>query len=134
LTIFALILIITDISQRILPLIICGRRSEAFQRKKKLFSYNLSLEQAKYVHVSLPWFSAVINILLNQVPLDGFQALHGARGPQQFNVHKAYGTHLLPSAHTCFNQLDLPDYATEEELREKLLIAIREGSEGFGFA
>ena len=69
-----------------------------------------------------------------QVPLDGFQALHGARGPQQFNVHKAYGTHLLPSAHTCFNQLDLPDYATEDELREKLLIAIREGSEGFGFA
>lgn len=70
----------------------------------------------------------------SKVPLDGFQALHGARGPQQFNVHKAYGTHLLPSAHTCFNQLDLPDYATEDELREKLLIAIREGSEGFGFA
>jgi E3 ubiquitin-protein ligase HUWE1 len=50
-------------------------------------------------------------------------------------VHKAYGgTHLLPSAHTCFNQLDLPEYTSEDELREKLLIAIREGSEGFGFA
>ena len=68
------------------------------------------------------------------MPLDGFQALHGARGIQKFNIHRAYGTHLLPSAHTCFNQLDLPEYATETDLKEKLLTAIREGSEGFGFA
>ena len=53
---------------------------------------------------------------------------------KRFNIHKAYGSHLLPSAHTCFNQLDLPEYLTEDSLREKLLIAIREGSEGFGFA
>ena len=46
---------------------------------------------------------------------------------------KAYGSHLLPSAHTCFNQLDLPEYTSEEMTREKMLIAIREGSEGFGF-
>jgi E3 ubiquitin-protein ligase HUWE1 len=52
---------------------------------------------------------------------------------RQFNIHKAYGSHLLPTAHTCFNQLDLPEYGSEEETREKLLIAIREGSEGFGF-
>ena len=69
-----------------------------------------------------------------QVPLDGFQALQGARGVQLFNVHKAYGSHLLPSAHTCFNQLDLPEYSSEAETREKLLIAIKEGSVGFGFA
>jgi E3 ubiquitin-protein ligase HUWE1 len=66
--------------------------------------------------------------------LDGFQALRGARGVQFFSIHKSFGTHLLPSAHTCFNQLELPEYTSEEELREKLLIAIREGSEGFGFA
>ena len=41
---------------------------------------------------------------------------------------------MLPSAHTCFNQLDLPEYESEEIMKEKLLIAIREGSEGFGFA
>ena len=41
---------------------------------------------------------------------------------------------LLPSAHTCFNQLDLPEYVSEDELREKLLIAIKEGNEGFGLA
>lgn len=38
---------------------------------------------------------------------------------------------LLPSAHTCFNHLLLPDYKSAEILREKLLIAIH-NSEGFG--
>jgi E3 ubiquitin-protein ligase HUWE1 len=70
----------------------------------------------------------------SKVPLEGFQALIGAEGVKLFNIHKAYGTHLLPTAHTCFNQLDLPEYETEEDLREKILVAIREGSEGFGFA
>jgi len=70
----------------------------------------------------------------SKVPLDGFKALYGADGPKKFNIHRAYGSHLLPSAHTCFNQLDLPEYVSEEELKTKLLIAIREGSEGFGFA
>lgn len=69
-----------------------------------------------------------------QVPLDGFKALQGSDGVRHFNIHKSYGTSLLPSAHTCFNQLDLPEYPSEEILREKLLTAIREGSEGFGFA
>jgi E3 ubiquitin-protein ligase HUWE1 len=70
----------------------------------------------------------------SKVPLEGFANLTGSDGPRRFNIHKAFGNHLLPSAHTCFNQLDLPEYTSEEELKEKLLIAIREGSEGFGFA
>jgi E3 ubiquitin-protein ligase HUWE1 len=70
----------------------------------------------------------------SKVPLDGFRALRGSDGIQHFNIHRAYDTSLLPTAHTCFNQLDLPEYATEDELRNKLLIAIREGSEGFAFA
>ncbi len=32
-----------------------------------------------------------------------------------------------------FNQLDLPEYDSYERLRQKLLCAITEGSEGFGF-
>ena len=31
-------------------------------------------------------------------------------------------------------RLDLPDYPSEEVLREKLLQAVHEGHEGFGFA
>jgi E3 ubiquitin-protein ligase HUWE1 len=68
------------------------------------------------------------------VPLDGFSALVGSEGRQRFSVHKAFNPALLPTAHTCFNQLDLPEYPSEEIMREKLLIAIREGAEGFGFA
>ena len=34
----------------------------------------------------------------------------------------------LPQSHTCFNMLDLPVYASADELRAKLLLAIRSGS------
>ena len=74
----------------------------------------------------------------SKVPLDGFAALQGNGGVQCMSVTRTYDTSLLPAAHTCFNQLDLPDYAVaggggEDGLREKLLISIREGSIGFGF-
>ena len=39
----------------------------------------------------------------------------------------------LPRAHTCFNQLDLPEYATYNQLLEKLKFAFTEASSGFGF-
>ena len=69
------------------------------------------------------------------MPLDGFKALQGADGVKRLNIHRAYGSDItLPTAHTCFNQLDLPEYSSEDVLRERLLLAVREGSEGFGFA
>lgn len=70
----------------------------------------------------------------SQVPLEGFKSLVGMRGPQKFSIHRAGGcTDRLPTAHTCFNQLDLPEYTTEEIFRQKLLQAIEEAHEGFGF-
>lgn len=33
-----------------------------------------------------------------------------------------------------FNQLDLPQYETYDKLRDMLLLAVRECTEGFGFA
>ena len=70
----------------------------------------------------------------SKVPLEGFKALQGISGPQRFQIHKAYGdASRLPSAHTCFNQLDLIEYETKEQLRDRLMVAIEEGSEGFGF-
>jgi hypothetical protein len=41
---------------------------------------------------------------------------------------------LLPTASTCFNILRLPIYSSAEQLRERLLVAIRAGTEGFEFA
>ncbi len=84
--------------------------------------------------------------------MGGFANLQGMRGTQRFSIHRAYGdTGLLPTAHTCFNQvsnylffqrqlsqfvpqLDLPTYTSLEEMRAKLSTAVNEGSEGFGFA
>ncbi|KAH9287706.1 hypothetical protein KI387_031823 [Taxus chinensis] len=70
----------------------------------------------------------------SKVPLEGFKALQGISGLQKFQIHKAYGSpDRLPSAHTCFNQLDLPEYPSREQLEERLLLAIHEANEGFGF-
>ncbi|RYR42130.1 hypothetical protein Ahy_A08g038587 isoform B [Arachis hypogaea] len=70
----------------------------------------------------------------SKVPLEGFSALQGISGSQKFQIHKAYGSpDHLPSAHTCFNQLDLPEYPSKQHLVERLLLAIHEANEGFGF-
>lgn len=70
----------------------------------------------------------------SKVPLEGFAHLQGVNGTQRFNIHRAYGEDRLPAAHTCFNQLDLPAYESYEKLRSQLLLAMREGAEGFGLA
>ncbi|KAL1492672.1 hypothetical protein ABEB36_010896 [Hypothenemus hampei] len=71
----------------------------------------------------------------SKVPLQGFGALEGMNGVQKFQIHRDdRSTDRLPSAHTCFNQLDLPVYETYDKLRTYLLKAIHECSEGFGFA
>jgi len=33
----------------------------------------------------------------------------------------------------CFNQLDLSAFSSIDIMREKLMLALREGSQGFGF-
>jgi len=71
----------------------------------------------------------------SKVPLQGFGALEGMNGTQKFQIHRDdRSTDRLPSAHTCFNQLDLPVYKSYDKLRTNLLKAIHECSEGFGFA
>ena len=56
-------------------------------------------------------------------------------GTQKFQIHRDdRSTDRLPSAHTCFNQLDLPVYETYDKLRKQLLTAISECPEGFGLA
>jgi len=71
----------------------------------------------------------------SKVPLQGFGALEGMNGVQKFQIHRDdRSTDRLPSAHTCFNQLDLPAYETYDKLRSYLLKAIHECTEGFGFA
>jgi hypothetical protein len=40
-------------------------------------------------------------------------------------------TDRLPTSHTCFNILLLPDYSSKEKLKERLAVAI-ENAQGFG--
>ncbi|KAJ2995906.1 hypothetical protein HDV02_000306 [Globomyces sp. JEL0801] len=71
----------------------------------------------------------------SKVPLGGFAQLQGSSGIQKFQIHKEFSSALrLPSAHTCFNQIDLPQYESYEQLRNALLTAISECGTGFGFA
>ncbi|KAI8817902.1 uncharacterized protein EV422DRAFT_196979 [Fimicolochytrium jonesii] len=71
----------------------------------------------------------------SKVPLEGFAEIQGSSGTQKFQIHKDFASSdRLPSAHTCFNQLDLPAYETYDQLRASLLLAISEGGTGFGFA
>jgi E3 ubiquitin-protein ligase HUWE1 len=102
-----------------------------------LHGYKQSDPQIQWFWNALWSFSEEDRVLFVQfvtgsakVPLEGFASLMGMRGIQKPNVHRAYGSDALPTAHTCFNQLDLPEYKTEVELKEKLLMAIREGSVG----
>ena len=71
----------------------------------------------------------------SKVPLNGFKELEGMNGFAKFNIHRDYSNkEKLPSSHTCFNQLDLPEYESYEHLRQQLYTAITAGSEYFGFA
>ncbi|KAJ5273410.1 hypothetical protein N7478_008535 [Penicillium angulare] len=71
----------------------------------------------------------------SKVPLNGFKELEGMNGVSKFNIHRDYGNKdRLPSSHTCFNQLDLPEYESYEDLRYRLYTAVTAGSEYFGFA
>ncbi|KAI9847392.1 MAG: hypothetical protein M1837_002581 [Sclerophora amabilis] len=71
----------------------------------------------------------------SKVPLNGFKELEGMNGFSRFNIHRDYGNKdRLPSSHTCFNQLDLPEYDSYEALRKQVYTAMTAGSEYFGFA
>ncbi|XP_049833521.1 apoptosis-resistant E3 ubiquitin protein ligase 1 isoform X2 [Schistocerca gregaria] len=63
----------------------------------------------------------------SQLPPGGFAELS-----PRFQITAAPTFGSLPTAHTCFNQLCLPDYESYEQFEKALLLAISEGTEGFG--
>jgi hypothetical protein len=65
----------------------------------------------------------------SRLPASGFSGL----SPRPFNI-SVTGESIdnLPTAHTCFNQLQLPKYTSKDTMKEKLNRAILE-CEGFGF-
>eukprot|EP00042_Codosiga_hollandica_P055110 m.762272 g.762272 ORF g.762272 m.762272 type:complete len:622 (+) comp59051_c0_seq2:1171-3036(+) len=69
----------------------------------------------------------------SRVPITGFKDLRGSLGPKLFTIELVASAEItsLPKAHTCFNRLDLPVYASFSSLVEKLTIATEE-TMGFG--
>eukprot|EP00128_Syssomonas_multiformis_P016983 Colp12_sorted_trinity150504_noHs@20675 len=71
----------------------------------------------------------------SRVPVGGFAALPGANGVQLFTI-AGLGSgqrERLPTASTCFNLLKVPEYDSEETLRNRLMTAV-EGTRSFDFA
>ncbi|KNC79547.1 hypothetical protein SARC_08058 [Sphaeroforma arctica JP610] len=66
----------------------------------------------------------------SRVPVSGFKELHGSNGPQKFCIEKVNAVDGLCRAHTCFNRVDLPQYASLELLSERLVFAM-ENTAGF---
>lgn len=63
----------------------------------------------------------------SQLPPGGFAELN-----PRFHLSSAPIFGSLPTAHTCFNQLCLPDYDSYEQFERALRLSINEGTEGFG--
>ena len=63
-----------------------------------------------------------------RIPLDGFDPCFQICRATAWGGDGADVEGALPSAHTCFNQLVLPPYQSEDKLREKLMFAIEESS------
>ncbi|GAA5894262.1 hypothetical protein JCM6882_007615 [Rhodosporidiobolus microsporus] len=62
-----------------------------------------------------------------RLPIGGF----GALSPPLTIVRKDGGDAVLPSVMTCVNFVKLPDYSSREVVKERILMAVREGAGGF---
>lgn len=94
-------------------------------------------------HTVIIWFWEVANSMTQEdlrlllqfitgtykVPIGGFAHLYGSVGPHKLTINKV--TRMgLPAAHSCFNRLDLPEYASKDDLKDNLYYAIQE-TKGF---
>ena len=53
----------------------------------------------------------------------------------KFTIEKSVAGNKLPKAHTCFNRLELPNFATMQEMQEGLSLCLNENIIGvFGMA
>ncbi|KAK6326526.1 hypothetical protein J4Q44_G00021710 [Coregonus suidteri] len=71
----------------------------------------------------------------SRVPHGGFAFLIGGSGLQKFTIASVpYTSNLLPTSSTCINMMKLPEYPSQEVLRDRLLVALHCGSYGYTMA
>uniref|UniRef100_A0A7S0F765 HECT-type E3 ubiquitin transferase n=1 Tax=Hanusia phi TaxID=3032 RepID=A0A7S0F765_9CRYP len=64
------------------------------------------------------------------IPSRGFAHLQGSDGERRFSIMRVVDTRRLPQAHTCFNELVLPEYDSQDEFESKLLQAMEHVNDG----
>ncbi|XP_069157582.1 probable E3 ubiquitin-protein ligase HECTD2 [Procambarus clarkii] len=116
-------------------MLVCGSPKLDLNELKKVVEYDGYTED----HPTIKWFWEVVK----EMPV-GQQKLFllfttgsdripvGGMSEMVFKISCWRGhTHMLPQAHTCFNQLVLPPYDSKDVLKNKLYIALA-NAEGFG--
>lgn len=56
----------------------------------------------------------------SRLPID----MKGMRQQHTVTLARSMGKTALPEAHTCFFEVDLPEYADDKTMKEKILIAV----------
>lgn len=115
--------------------LVCGVEQLDFQKLEKTTQY----ERCSKDDQTVKWFWEVVHGLTDDQKRQFLKFTTGSdrsplRGLGELNLIimvQALDNERLPSAHTCFNHLLLPQYSSKDQLRNKLLKAI-ENNEGFG--
>ncbi|XP_076844907.1 E3 ubiquitin-protein ligase TRIP12 isoform X2 [Brachyhypopomus gauderio] len=125
--------------------LLCGSKSEAWDVKTLMeccrpdHGYTHDSRAVRFLFEVLSSFDAEQQRLFLQfvtgsprLPVGGFRSLN----PPLTIVRKTFEStenpdDFLPSVMTCVNYLKLPDYSSIEIMREKLLMAAREGQQSF---
>ncbi|XP_071608200.1 E3 ubiquitin-protein ligase TRIP12 isoform X2 [Heliangelus exortis] len=125
--------------------LLCGSKTDTWDAKTLMeccrpdHGYTHDSRAVKYLFEILSSFDSEQQRLFLQfvtgsprLPVGGFRSLN----PPLTIVRKTFEStenpdDFLPSVMTCVNYLKLPDYSTIDIMREKLLIAAREGQQSF---
>ncbi|CAH1791950.1 unnamed protein product [Owenia fusiformis] len=121
-----------------LELLMCGTGSYSVADLKQFHTVTTHTQEFTQV---LKWFWTIVSGFTqeemarllqfttgcSQLPPGGFAELN-----PHFTISPSPMYGVLPTAHTCFNQLCLPDYDSIDHFHQSLVIAINEGNTGFG--
>lgn len=136
--------LISQFTEAELELLVCGITKIDVEDWKRNTVYDKCSED----HFAVLWFWKAVNEFddderskllkfctgTSRLPYGGFANLQGNIRDQKFRISFIQGkSEKLPTAHTCSNTLDLYEYSSYQILKDKLLYAISQQSEGFGF-
>lgn len=117
--------------------LVCGERKLNFEELRDTaiyangFTPNCPMMQWFWDIVLNEWDDAQRRSLLTFSTGSDRAPINGLKSMKFYIVQEGEDDTRLPSSHTCFNQLLIPKYSSQDVLRQKLLLAIDNAS-GFG--